>query len=137
MERHLYERNDNIDKDSFVKEDNRRLSRKNGREELLKSSLQQLSWDHDQQSMDKRNISEEKDNPKSPFRLSPSGRHRSDYEVDRLIRIERNEKKVSQLGLLYLKICHKAPTQRRHVLQRNVTCRLKRYRCRYLHLEYQ
>lgn len=37
----------------------------------------------------------------SPFRLSPSGRHRSDYEVKRFKRIHRNEQKLSQLGLLH------------------------------------
>jgi hypothetical protein len=38
--------------------------------------------------------------PTSPYRRSPSGRRRSDYEVQRLVRIERNEVKLSQLGLL-------------------------------------
>jgi hypothetical protein len=37
---------------------------------------------------------------KDPFRWSPSGRRRSDYEVRRLERIQRNEQKLSQLGLL-------------------------------------
>jgi len=37
---------------------------------------------------------------KEPFRFSPSGRRRSDYEVQRLERIQRNEQKLDQLGLL-------------------------------------
>ena len=40
------------------------------------------------------------DNLEASFRLSPSGRQRSDYEVERLMRIKRNERKLSQLGLL-------------------------------------
>jgi hypothetical protein len=39
-------------------------------------------------------------NPEDAFRLSPSGRRRSDYEVERLIRIQRNELKLVQLGLM-------------------------------------
>jgi hypothetical protein len=42
----------------------------------------------------------DEENLEASLRLSPSGRRRSDYEVERLIRINRNERKLSQLGLL-------------------------------------
>ena len=40
------------------------------------------------------------DNLEASFRSSPSGRRRSDNEVERLPRIKRNERTLSQLGLL-------------------------------------
>lgn len=43
----------------------------------------------------------EEDSSNEPFRLSPSGRRRSDYEVQRLERVHRNEQKLIQLGLLW------------------------------------
>ena len=44
---------------------------------------------------------EEEDTSNEPFRLSPTGRRRSDYEVQRLERVHRNEQKLIQLGLLW------------------------------------
>jgi len=45
--------------------------------------------------------SDDADDEDEPHRHSPaSGRRRSDYEVQRLERIHRNEKKLSELGLL-------------------------------------
>jgi hypothetical protein len=71
-----------------------------GAEDSTSRTNHEDEWSSRERAVDSPRAESEPDD--SPFRLSPSGRLRSDYEVQRFLRIQRNEEKLTQLGLLHL-----------------------------------